>query len=107
MRGSVGLLALAACKAEAPAAEPAEQAPGADVSRADPRQQFAGNWKLVRVERYDANGELLPPPELPAFGAGEPLGFIMYDPAGYMGVVIQQDGRQPYAGERPRRRWRR
>ena len=71
-----------------------------EASAADPRRQFAGTWELVRVERYDADGELLPPPEPPGFGAGSPLGYIMYDGDGHMGVVIQQDGRDPYAGER-------
>lgn len=71
-----------------------------DTSDTDARQQFAGTWELVRVERYGADGELLPPPAPPGFGAGSPLGYIMYDGDGHMGVVIQQDGREPYAGDR-------
>ena len=97
--GSVGLIVASACQEAAPPAPPMDEAPASEASAGDPREQFAGNWALVRVERYDARGELVPPPDPPAFGAGEPLGFIMYDRDGHMGVVIQQDGRQPYAGE--------
>lgn len=67
---------------------------------ADPRDRFVGTWKLVRVERYDAAGELQPPPAPGEFGAGAPLGYLMYD-GEQMGVVIQQENRLPYAGDEP------
>ena len=67
---------------------------------ADLRAQFVGTWALVRVERHDADGERLPPPEPPAFGAGTPVGFLMYDAHGHMGVVIEQEGRQRAVGAR-------
>ena len=44
----------------------------------DPRDRFVGTWKLVRVERYDAAGEMQPPPAPGDFGAGAPLGYLMY-----------------------------
>jgi len=65
-----------------------------DVATADPESQFAGAWTLVKIERSDADGELLAPP------IEDRIGYIIYDPAGYMGVTIMQPGRQPYAGNR-------
>ena len=60
---------------------------------AEPSAGFVGAWKLVSVERRSADGELIPT-------ESQPTGFIMYDPAGYMGVVIQGSARQPYADRR-------
>ncbi|MEE2776900.1 MAG: lipocalin-like domain-containing protein [Acidobacteriota bacterium] len=53
---------------------------------------FQGAWKLVSIESRTPDGEVTPT-------ENPPLGFIMYDPAGYMGVVIQGLERQPYAGD--------
>ena len=97
--GSFGLVTWSAC-GQAPPAEPMEQNPAPAATSADPKEQFAGTWKLVRVERYGPDGDLLPPPEPPTFGSDGRVGFIMYDSTGHMGVVTQQAGRQPYAGER-------
>ena len=94
--GSVGLAALSGCQEVAPRAE---QASATEASGGDAIDRFVGTWKLVGVERTRADGELLPAPEPPAFGSPGPIGFIMYDPGGYMGVVIMQSGRQPYAGD--------
>ena len=94
----LALVGLLACGG-GPAADPAASGSGADAA-ADPRDQFVGTWKLVRFERYDAGGQLLPPPESGAFGAGAPLGYIMYD-GEHMGVVIQQEHRKPFAGAQP------
>ena len=70
--------------------EPAEPAAEA-MEPANPNDRFAGAWSLVRSERRDADGELI----------GEPLenrvGYIMYDPAGYMGVALMQSDREPYS----------
>ena len=88
-------LALVALLASAGAA--AGQGGGAE---ADPRDKFVGTWKLLGVERHDADGNLQPPPEPGTFGAGSPLGYIMYD-GEHMAVIIQQEGRLPYAGAEP------
>ena len=90
--GLVALLALSACGGGTPAAEVAEETPVVDVATADPKSQFAGAWTLVKIERFDADGELLAPP------IEDRLGYIIYDPAGYMGVTIMQPDRRPYAG---------
>ena len=91
----VSLVALSACGGGAPASEPAEETPVVDVATADANSQFAGAWTLVKIERLDADGELLAPPD------EERLGYIIYDPAGYMGVTIMPPDRQPYsAGQR-------
>ena len=58
----------------------------------DPTSRFAGAWTLVKIERFDADGELLAPP------IEDRVGYIIYDPAGYMGVTIMEPDRRPYAG---------
>lgn len=78
--GPVTLVALSACGGGAPA---------------DPTSQFAGAWTLVKIERFDGDGELLAPP------IEDRVGYIIYDPSGYMGVTIMQPDRRPYAGNQP------
>ena len=90
----VGLVALSACGGSAPASDAAEETPVADFAAANPTSRFAGAWTLVKIERFDADGELLAPP------IEDRLGYLIYDPAGYMGVTIMQPDRQPYAGQR-------
>ena len=87
----LGLVALSACSGSAPAAEAAEETPVVDLATAVANSQFAGAWRLVKIERFAASGELLEPP------IEDRLGYIIYDPAGYMGVTIMQPDRQPYA----------
>ncbi len=89
-----GLVALSGCSGGAPDAEIAEETPVVDAATADSKSQLAGAWTLVKIERFDADGELLAPP------IEDRLGYIIYDPAGYMGVTIMQPDRQPYAGQR-------
>jgi len=81
----LGLVLLSACSGSAPDTE---------VAAVDAQSQFAGAWTLVKIERLDADGELLAPP------TEDQLGYIIYDPAGYMGVTIMQPVREPYAGQR-------
>lgn len=71
--------------------------PTADQSSApavagDPGAPFHGAWELASVVRYSGDGEELSRNE-------SSTGFIMYDPAGTMGVVIQGADRAPYAGD--------
>jgi len=86
----------------APAAPPEALIQGSTkLTRADPNNRFAGTWKLARIERVGPKGELLPAPAAPAFGSPNPVGFLMYDASGYMGVTIMQSGRAKYAGPEP------
>ena len=94
-----GAGAWSGCAAQAPDVDDGNS-PAAEGAP-DPRAPFVGNWELVRRERIDADGKLLPPPDPPAPGAAGEVGFIMYDAAGYMGVVIQPPGRPPWAGDEP------
>ena len=94
----LALVGLLACGG-GPAAGPTAGEAGADAG-ADPRDRFVGTWKLVAVERYDADGRLQPPAEPGTFGAGAPHGYIMYD-GEHMGVFIQQGWRKPFAAAQP------
>ena len=98
--GSLGVLAAAAWP-EAAAPQTATRSSAIEESRADVRKRFVGTWKLVAIERFGPNGELLPALAPPAFGSPNPTGFLVYDAAGYMGVTIMQSGRQRFAGARP------
>ena len=49
----------------------------------------------MRIERHDADGELLSPP------VEDRLGYIIYDASGYAGVTIMRPGRQPYSEDGP------
>jgi hypothetical protein len=61
--------------------------------------RFAGIWKLVSQETRDANGQIAPAgPNANNIGR---LGYIVYDPAGYMGVTIQSPNRPKFAGRQP------
>ena len=98
---AVGVVVWSGCAETAAPRDDVDGRPLAETSTADPRAQFVGNWELVRVERIGADGEHLPSPEPPSFGSDGAVGYLMYDSAGYMGVVIMQAGRQPYAGDEP------
>lgn len=73
------------------AGQAADEVPAAALPAADPGASFHGAWELASIVRYAADGEELSRNE-------ESTGFIMYDPAGYMGVVIQGADRQPATG---------
>ena len=92
--GSVALMAPARCGDSAPPVEVVAPTPEVAASpAADAKSQFAGAWTLVRIERRDADGELVASP------IEDRVGYIIYDPSGYMGVTILQPDRQPYAGD--------
>ena len=88
LAGSCALLVLGCADST-----PHDEMTAADTAVADSTEPFIGTWELVGVERRTAEGELIP-------SENEPIGFLMYDPAGFMGVVIQGSNRQPSAGER-------
>jgi hypothetical protein len=79
---------------------PAEQSSSA-AAQTDAKRRFAGTWKLLSIERLGPDGAVLPPAAPPAFGSPNPVGFIVYDAAGYMGVTIMQSGRQKFRGAEP------
>lgn len=85
------LLLLLACGSSAPPAGTESEASASSGPVAASLQQFAGAWSLARIERRDANGELLSPP------IEDRLGYIMYDTSGHMGVTIMRPDRQPYS----------
>ena len=58
--------------------------------------RFAGVWKLVAEETRDANGQVVPGPNA---ASGGRFGFITYDPAGYMGVVLAWNRRPAVKGK--------
>ena len=101
--GGFGFLGVLSCTGAAPVSEPApsDATASTDPAVSDINQRFAGTWRLIGVERLDADDRLLPPPASPAFGAPNAVGFLMYDPVGFMGVVIMQDGRTRYADTLP------
>jgi len=86
---------------EAASSQATKRAPAGDASRPDATNRFAGTWKLMAIERVGPNGQLLPPAAPPAFGSANPIGFVIYDAAGYMGLTIMQSGRQKYASAQP------
>ena len=96
-----GTVAWSGCSTPAPVMEETGETPPAATAAADPLAPFVGNWELVRRERIAADGELLPMPDPPAPGAAGEVGYIMYDAAGYMGVVILPPGRPVWAGDEP------
>ena len=103
----VGLFGVLSCSGPAPVSETALRdasaaaVPAVASAVSDIDQRFAGTWRMTRGGRLDADDRPLPAPDPPSFGAPNGVGFLMYDPAGFMGVVIMQDGRTPYADTRP------
>ena len=83
-----------------PMSEPSPVA-AMDAEYASIDDRFAGNWRMASVERVDANGQPLPAPDPPGFGSEGAVGYLMYDPAGYMGVVVMSQGREPYSEDGP------
>ena len=92
--GSVVLMAATGCAESEPPPERAAPTPDVAASpAADGKSQFAGAWTLVRIERRSADDELVAPP------TEDRVGYLIYEPSGYMGVTIMQPDRRPYAGD--------
>ncbi len=68
--------------------------PRAAGQTATPADRFVGTWKLVATETRNARGEVVPP----AAGARSPIGYLIYDPGGYMAVSIMPVGRKRNVG---------
>jgi lipocalin-like protein len=97
----IGIVALAATHdvvaQSASAKATADQLdPAAAVRAANNR--FAGVWKLVGEETRDARGEVVPGPNARSGGR---VGYIVYDPAGYMSVNLAWPSRPELAGRQP------
>ena len=58
--------------------------------------RFAGVWKLVGEETRDPAGNVVPGPNA---ASGGRFGFITYDPAGYVGVVLAWNRRPTFKGK--------
>jgi hypothetical protein len=61
--------------------------------------RFAGVWRLVGENTSDAKGQIVSPG--PSASSGGRLGYIVYDPAGYMGVTLAWPARPRFAGPQP------
>ena len=99
MRALVALLAgvVAFVGAQTVVAQRAERAAApvpAAVRAANSR--FSGVWKLVGEETRDASGR---PVAGPNAASGGRFGFIVYDPAGYVGVTIAWSNRPAFTGK--------
>ena len=96
LRVPATILALTLVVGAAPAA--AQGGAAARAAGGSVKDRFVGAWKLVTIEVRNAKGELVPP----ARGTNQNrLGYIVYDPAGYMAVTIMPVGRKPYAAAQP------
>lgn len=74
---------------------------GSPDSTLDSRTPFLGTWEFSGIERVGSDGAMLPAPAPGTFGSEGSVGYLMYDAAGYMSVVIMQGGRQTYADNDP------
>ena len=87
------VVTLLACGESAGPSDRAGSSPPEALSEAGRR--FVGAWTLAGIERRNADGVLLSPP------AADRLGYLIYDPAGYMGVTIMRPDRVPYSEDGP------
>lgn len=86
--------ALAAMLGSSPAAQQGNAASGQSARNTSGplKDRFVGTWKLVQVEQRNAKGEVIPS------AAPNRIGYLTYDPAGYMAVSLMPVGRQKYSG---------
>ena len=98
----VGLATCVACGGSTGSPEEETASPDEPVAASTSiNDRFAGTWELVAVERFDEDDQLLPPADPPGFGREGTTGYITYDRAGYMGVVIMMPDRLPYSEDGP------
>src|SRR5438876_4569260 len=91
--GVVTTCGMEAARAQAVPNRPASaRAPSASL-----KNRFAGTWKLVSIEQRNTKGDVVPPSAAPQ----NRLGYIIYDPAGYVAVSIMPVGRKKYSGPQP------
>ena len=89
--GALALVAPSACGESGSTDADADPMRATDVAASDPQSRFAGAWSLTRIERRDADGELLSPP------LEDRLGYLIYDAAGHMAVTLMRPDREPYS----------
>lgn len=70
----------------------------ASASSGGMKGRFVGAWKLVSIEQRNAKGEVVPSANP---GRPTPVGYIIYDAAGYVAVGIMPAGRAKYAAAQP------
>jgi hypothetical protein len=97
---SLGLVALALFGSDPTPLQAAGHSPTGQAAAGAKQNPLVGTWKLLAIERRDANGPL-PPARPPAFGSPNPVGLMIYDPDGYMAVAMMQSGRQKYVSNEP------
>src|SRR5919201_6327789 len=78
-------------------AQRSASAPPAGKASTGKIDRFVGTYKLLDVEQRNAAGQVIPP----AAGTAKRIGYIVYDPAGYMAVSIMPLGRKKYVGAQP------
>ena len=88
---------LAVAQGQSSSAEGGRASVPAAVRAANNR--LAGVWKLVGEETRDAKDQIVQ--RGPNAGSGGRIGFITYDPVGYMGVVLAWPIRPAFAGPEP------
>ena len=79
---------------------PGRRSAASTAATASLRDRFVGTWSLVSTEQRNAAGEVLPPASA-APGNQNRVGYIVYDPAGYMAVSIMPTSRKRNAGPQP------
>jgi hypothetical protein len=97
---SLGLVAAPEFPATTQLAASGRQSAARTSTRSGLDDRFVGTWKLVNIEQRNAKGEVIPPAP-PASGSSTRIGYIIYDPAGYVAVSIMPLNRKKYTGPQP------
>jgi len=94
---SLGLVVIFGFSTGAAQSTTANRQPAAKATSGSLKDRFVGTWKLVSMEQRNAKGEVVPQPP----GNQNRIGYIIYDPAGYVAVSIMPVGRKKYADAQP------